>query len=322
MPSGGTIRATVAALVAFGIVVAAVALPEMAATARTQPTLSLSTSIADPGQSVGLTGTHWPLHVILQASVCGGFALLGHPECDLERSITFGPADDGVVQTSIAVGIPPQPCPCVVLVTQVDPPASLQMQLPITIVGAPSAPAPAAPPPFQPAVTVLWARVQSDNSWTAWFGAAAARKLVVRVRNTGESVIRPLLAARWVGGGTSHVIDSPRARVLPVGRTLTLTAPFALSTFAWGHQQVIGQVQGTTFDTNFYAGTSAYPWGLIVLAVVAVLALLALLATSIRKRRRGRRQEPRSEPEPTPRADDATQAALPAQELSQTGAET
>lgn len=286
MPSGATFRATVAALVAFGIVLAAIVLPEMAATAGAQPTLSLSSSTVNPGQSVGLSGTHWPLHVILQASVCGGFALLGHPECDLGRSITFGPADDGVVQTAISVSLPPQPCPCVVLVTQVDPPSSLQMQLPITIVGAPSAAPPVAPPPFQPTVRVVSAHVRSDSSWTAWFGAAAARTLVVQVRNTGLGSIRPLLVAQWLDGTTYHVIASPRARTLPTDRTITLVAPFTLSTFAFGHKQVIGQIEGTTFTTNFSTDTSDYPWGLLLLAIVIVMGLLALISTSYRRRLR------------------------------------
>jgi hypothetical protein len=260
--------------------------------ASTSPTLRLSSTTVAPGQTVGLSGDHWPPHLVLQASICGGEALQGHEECDLSRSITFGPADDGVVQTSMSVGIPPTPCPCVVLVTSTDPTMNLTMTVPIDIQGAPTAPPTPAPRPYQPLVAVLHPHVVSVSSWTSWFGAAAAKELVVSVHNTSRGPLRPLLAARWVDGTTSHVISTPRSRTVQAGRTVTLVAPFSLSTFAWGHKELVGQLQGTTFDVDFSTGTSTYPWGLLILAVVIFLAVVTSVVRAVLRRRRHDHPEP------------------------------
>lgn len=302
-----------AAFAAASLLVALTSLwADGAANARTAPTLNLSSTTVTPGQSVNLTGDHWPPHLVLQASICGGAALQGHEECDLGRSITFGPADNGVVQTSMSVGIPPTPCPCVVLVTQVDPVSNFEMTVPIDILGTPTAPPPPTPRPYEPMVTVIGPHVVSVSSWTSWFGASAAKELVVSVRNTSLGPLRPLLAARWMDGTTSHVIHTPRSKTIRAGRTVTLVAPFSLSTFAWGHKELVGQVQGTTFDVDFSAGTSTYPWGLLVLAVLIFLVVVALVVLAIVRRRRGDHPEP---PEKDGDGDDGT-----SRELTETGA--
>lgn len=280
---GGAAFAAASLVAILAVIVAAWLGP--AAGARTTPTLSLNSTVVAPGQTVALSGGGWPPHLILQASICGGAALLGHEDCDLSRSITFGPADDGVVQTSMSVGVPPTPCPCVVLVTSTDPTMNLQMTVPIDILGAPIAPPTPAPPPYQPLVRVIDAHVVSVSSWMSWFGAAAAEKLVVTVRNIGQGPLRPLLAAQWLDGTTPTVIDTPASTTIPVGRTVTLVAPFSLATFTWGHERVVGQVQGTTFDVGFTSGTSTYPWGLVVLAVLVFFAIVALIVRTIVRRR-------------------------------------
>lgn len=284
-----------------------------AASARTAPTLSLSSTTVAPGQTVGLSGGHWPPHLVLQASICGGAALLGHEDCDLSRSITFGPADNGVVQTSMSVGIPPTPCPCVVLVTSTDPTMNFEMTVPIDIQGAPTAPPTPAPRPYQPLVTVIDPHVVSVSSWTSWFGAAAAKELVVSVRNTSLGPLRPLLAARWVDGTTSHVIHTPRSKTIQAGRTVTLVAPFSLSTLVWGHKELIGQVQGTTFDVDFSTATSTYPWGLLVLAVLIFLAVVASVVLAIVRRRR-------RHDHPEPLEGDVVDTDNTSRQLTETGA--
>ena len=282
-----------------------------AAGARTAPTLSLSSATVAPGQSVGLSGEHWPPHLILQASICGGLALQGHEDCDLGRSITFGPADNGVVQTSMSVGIPPAPCPCVVLVTSTDPTSAVEMTVPIDIQGAPTATPRPAPPPYRPTVMVVDAHVVSVSSWTSWFGTAAAKELIVAVRNIGHGPIRPLLAARWIDSKTSHVIQAPPSKTIRAGRTVTLAAPFSLSTLTWGHEELTGEVQGTTFDVAFSTGTSTYPWGLLLLAALISLATVALLVRSVIRQRRHEH--------PRPTEGDVASKGKPSGALSETG---
>ena len=246
-----------------------------AAEARGLPALVLSSTAVVPGETVAITGSSWPPHRLLQAQVCGGGLLAVSSDCDITHAVGFGPADNGVVATSLIVTVPPVPCPCVVLVTQLQPNAV--ERLPITIAGAPSAPLPAPPPPIHQDVTISDVHVVDQSSWTSWFGAAASRELVLTVHNGGATPVRPLLLARWEQGGSSVVITSPRAAMLRGGGTTQIDAPFALSTFAHGQFPVMGSVTGSAFDVRFASATSTTPWGLYGLAVVlAVCALLAL----------------------------------------------
>ena len=106
-----------------------------AAQASGLPQLELSTSVLTPGETLSITGTDWPAHKLLQAAVCGGGPIAVSSECDLTDAVQFGSADNGVVNAALTVTVPPVPCPCVILVTQVNPSAA--ESLPVTIEGAP-----------------------------------------------------------------------------------------------------------------------------------------------------------------------------------------
>ncbi len=249
------------------------------------PPLELSTSTLSPGGTATIIGHDYPAHRVLQAVVCGGGPLAVSSECDLPHAIGFGSADNGVVQASLVVAFPPAPCPCVVLVTQQN--TSATEALPIIIKGAPSAPLPAQPPPVRPAVTVSRVHVVSDDLWTTWFGAAAARELVLTVHNGSSNPVRALLVAHWVRGSDNYVITSPRPRVLRPGETEDVTAPFVLSTFSHGQFAVIGNVTGAGFEDRLATSTSTMPWALYALLIIFAIGVLLAVAAVIGRRRNG-----------------------------------
>ena len=182
------------------------------------PQLKLNTSVLSPGEKVTITGTGWPAHKLLQAAMCGGGPLAVSSECDLiGPAIQFGSADNGVVAASLTVTVPPVPCPCVILVTQVNPSAA--ESLPVTIEGAPTGSFPTSPFPARPTVRVSDVQVVSQSSWTSWFGAAAPRELIVTVHNRGSAAVRPLLVAEWIDGSDHYVITSPIPKALRAGGT-------------------------------------------------------------------------------------------------------
>lgn len=261
------------------------------ATTGPAPTLSLGSTSLVPGQSVAISGANWPRHELFQATLCGGDALLGSADCANGAAVAFAPADvGGVIQATLPVTDPPTPCPCVVQITRVHPPEVVDT-VPVTVVGMPSE-TPVTPPALRPpSLRVSGVHVVSVSSWAAWFGAAAPRELVLTVHNAGAEPIRPLLAAHWIEGGVSHVIATPRARVIPVGGTARLTATFHLSTLSWGTMRVVGQVVGTTFAVNLRTETSTYPWGLLVVGIVIVAGLLALIVLAVVRRRRRKRRD-------------------------------
>ncbi len=235
-----------------------------------------------PGESVSITGTGWPAHRLLQAAVCGGGPLAVSSECDLTHAIEFGSADNGVVAASLTASVPPAPCPCVILVTQVNPSAT--ESLPVTIEGAPTGSIPT-PFPARPSVRVFGVEVVSQSSWTSWFGAAAPRELVVTVHNRGSLAVRPLLVASWIDGSDNYVITSPRPKRLRAGGTTQLTAPFSLSTFANGQFVVVGTVTGTGFDDRFSNVTATTPWGLYILLILLAVGVLLAVAAFLGRRR-------------------------------------
>jgi hypothetical protein len=269
--------------------------------------LTLSSRTLAPGEAVNITGTGWPAHQKLQAAVCGGGAAAASQDCDLTHEVEFLSTNDGLVGATLIATIPPAPCPCVVLVTALEPFAL--RPLPITIDGAPSAPVPREPsPPRQ--VTISDVHVVSKSSWTSWFGAAAPRELVVAVHNAAPYPVLPLLVARVVQGAHNYPIMSPAPRTLPVGSTVRIMAPFALSTFAHGDFSVVGMVtegnreEGFVSD-EFVLSTSTTPWALYATGIVLGAGVLALIVAAFLRRRRGHTQSV-DRFDPSDRDDDPT----------------
>ena len=246
--------------------------------AASLPGLSLDKTVVTPGSTVTVEGAHWPKFRELQASVCGGGLFSVSSDCDLAHAVSFGPADNGVVQTSLVVTIPPVPCPCVVMVTQPYP--SEVERLPITIVGSATRRSKAVLE--RSILRVSNVRVVSTSSWTSWFGAASSRQLIVSVHNGGSTAIQPLLVARWVQGSDRFVITSPRsAACSPRGGAHGITAPFDLTTFSDGTFPVVGKVSGTGFEVSLASSTSTTPWALYTLGLLAAVAILLALAVMI-----------------------------------------
>jgi hypothetical protein len=127
-------------------------------------------------------------------------------------------------------------------------------------------------------------QVVSESSWTSWFGAAAARKLVVTVHNESSDPVRPLLVARWLQGSDAQVVTSPTPPLLRPGGHVQISAPFDLSTFADGRHLVVGKVTGSGFTVLFASSTSTTPWALYVLGILLAVGLLLLVAVLIGRR--------------------------------------
>jgi hypothetical protein len=176
-----------------------------------------------------------------------------------------------------------------VLVTALDPFAL--RPLAITIDGALSAPVPREP--SQPRqVTISHVHVVSKSSWTSWFGAAAPKELVVTVHNAAPYPVLPLLVARVVQGDHNYPIKTPTPRTMPVGSTVRITAPFALSTFAHGDFSVVGMVTEGNYEEGFVSdefvlSTSTTPWALYATGIVLGASVLALIVAAFLRRRRG-----------------------------------
>jgi hypothetical protein len=300
------------ASVVFGILVAVSTPPLPTLSAAEPPPLTLSTTVAAPGETVTIRGTGWPASQKLQAAVCGGGAQTTSQDCDLAHEVESISTNTGLVGLPLVVTIPPVPCPCVVLVTALDPFAL--RALPITIVGASTAPVhpPAAP---RRQVTISHVHIVSKGSWTSWFGAAAPRELVLTVHNGAPYPVLPLLVAHVVQGSHNFPITSPTPKPLPIGGTSRITAPFSLSTFAHGDFSVVGMVTEGNYEEGFVSDefalpTSTTPWALYGIGIILGAGVLAVVVAAV-LRRRGGEKHPSEPVDPKTRDDDPTPHLTP-----------
>jgi hypothetical protein len=233
------------------------------------PTVSLSTDTLVPGQSVTVEGAGWAQGTAFQAVLCGSDATAGSNDCAVQAASTFVPFDDGTLHGVLQVVVPPVPCPCVVQVSATA--GGFTTTVPVTVVGAPSAPV--SPTPTVPVGRGLTAdaTVMTATTPGALVGGAAPRTLVVTLHNAGGSPIRTLITARW-GSSTSptHVISSPSPVSVPAGGTRVVSMPFTLDPLTMGTLHVAGEVTGTDPELAFTTTTSNWPWGIPVTIVVVV----------------------------------------------------
>jgi hypothetical protein len=272
------------------------------AASAAEPELHLQTDVLTPGQSVAITGSGWPVGSTIQAVLCGANAVDGSTDCAQAAAVTMSPGPHGVVDGVLRVLPPPQPCPCVVVVSSLAPAKTITF--PVQVVGMPIAPVRPISPQYQPQPLTVRARVTGASSLGSAFGAPASRTLVLTVTNTGQSSVpNPVVSARWGRkGNPDHLITPPAVSALAPGQTRRIRIPFELDALSFGRYHVAGRVTATSAPVRFQQETSTWPWGLFVVAVVLLLLLLRRLWKVLRRRIAARKARRRAatkiEPEP------------------------
>ncbi|HMG26752.1 MAG TPA: hypothetical protein VKH36_08060 [Acidimicrobiia bacterium] len=259
-----------------------------------EPELHLQTDVLTPGQSVAITGSGWPTGSTLQAVLCGANAVDGSTDCAQAAAATMSPGPNGVVDGVLRVLSPPQPCPCVVVVSSLA--AAKSITFPVQVVGMPTAPVRSASPQYQPQPLTVRARVTGANSLGSAFGGAASRTLELTVTNTGQSSVpNPVVSAGWGRkGNADHLITAPAVGPLAPGQTRRISIPFELDALSFGSYHVAGRVTGTSAPVHFQQKTSTWPWGLFIVAVVVLLLMLRRLWNVLRRRMAARKARKRA----------------------------
>jgi len=257
--------------------------------AATAPTLTLSTSTLNPGQTIMIGGTGWPPNMPLQAVLCGSDASSGGNDCSVEASSTFAAWSDGTVHGQLVVVIPPVPCPCVVQITAVA--NDFIAKLPVTVVGAEVAPVTPPSGLGAGAPLTVTASVTGASTLKSFFGGGAARQLHVTVHNPTAGVVHTVITARW-GRSTDPdiVITSPDPVTLQPGQTRTVQLPFTVNALSFGTYHVAGALTGAAASGSFTSTTSTYPWGIPLVA----FGLIGLLIYRAVRRRQKATQEQRA----------------------------
>lgn len=247
------------------------------------PTIELSTSLLVPGSEVALHGTHWSEDTVLQATLCGANAVDGSVNCVGRAAVTMTPGPTGVVDGTLHVFMPPDPCPCVVLVSGLT--SSFSRRLPVQVAGAATAPPKTASPLAEPPTLRVDTEVSGGTTLASFFGGPAERTLTVRIRNTGSiDIAHPVLAVGWGRSGSAdHLIRTPRLGPIAAGATRTVKVPFELDAFAMGNYEVAGRVTGASKPVPVSATTSTWPWGLFAVALVLLQFILLGIRNRVRR---------------------------------------
>lgn len=276
-------------LVALLLAGAVLPLVTPAATAADGLDASVTPNRGKPGTSVQVVGANWEPGARLQIVTCGALGIGGSASCDLRATYTPIADKKGAFGTVIKLGRPPVPCPCVVHVSAAQ--STAAVDVPVTLVGRPTAAPPTPKPaPAGASVVVTSAQLTGWGPWTSLFGAGPARDLVLTVHNTTGSPIAatPLTVASGAAGEGGPTIAEATIGSLAPGEVRTLVVPVTLSPGVAGTRTVSGTVEG---GGSFTAETTSYAWGFFVLDALLLAVLLLMLVRRVRRRER---------PEPAP----------------------
>lgn len=250
--------------------------------AAASPQVHLSTTVIVPGHTITISGSGWPVGTVLQATLCGADAISGTADCAVESTATVIAVRGGIFAMPMTPTMPPQPCPCVVLVTGSN--SGYVQTIPVIVVGARSAPIQELPPSFTPGVRLSGLRVVGAPTVASLFGAAARREVELRLTNREDRPVRTVLVGRWgTGGLPQNVIDMPAVPVLAAGESRLLHASFDLPAFSLGDYTVRVEVlvMGGGRDVTMSAPTSQWPVALLVCGYILLGLVVFWLTVAV-----------------------------------------
>ncbi|UUZ61370.1 hypothetical protein [Nocardioides sp. B-3] len=284
-------------LLAGFVLATAGALP-VAVAADDEPQVSPGRDRVRVDAEVPVTGRGLEPETPVTAVVCGNGARRGSLDCGLGSGLEVGVQSDGTFAAPMRMVAPPQPCPCVVVVTGATVAA---ITTPVRLLGHPvhgGGLGPRARRVAQPEIVVESAELDGGTSLGTWFGGAGEAVLTVTLRNDGTGAGRPLLDLGWgpVGTDPTRFVATPDMSPLEPRDTRTVEIPVRFDAFSNGEQVVAGTVRAGATEMYFRDGVGIRPRGLFgLLSVLLLAAPMALFARFVRRRRR---LEDRSEDHP------------------------
>jgi hypothetical protein len=273
--------------VLLGAALAAPALPAAGVHAADgPPSVTVDRTGTAAGEELLVTGTGWQPGTLVKVELCGNAGRGGSVDCDVANGRAVTTSADGTFSTTLTAGLPPRPCPCVILADSQSTAESATVD--IAVAGMVTVPLDRqqAAAEVRRDIEIAGVRVDGRGPWQSWFGAAPERRLVVTLHNSGDVPLRdpPLAIAVGVGDDPDRIIPAPAVGRLEPGQVRILEIPFELDSFTIGERTVRVEVLGFQDPIVAEATTSAYPWGLAVLAVLMVQALLLLVRNRLRAR--------------------------------------
>ncbi len=265
------------------VAVAAVGLGTVSAQTP-NPTVALDRTGTAAGETMLVTGAGWPAGNTLIVELCGHGGLRGTVDCDVAQQRTAGVGSSGTFGVELTSGLPPASCPCVVKAT--DQTTQIAATAPIAVAGIATVPLTADDVAAVRAIEISSMKITGGGHWAELFGAGGRRVLEITLVNTGPLAIdAPDVSVVW--GKGSHpdgFVTPPQTKRLEPGATQTLTVALRRPALTLGQQTAVVDVQGLATPVTARATTSAYPWGLLALALLALQGLLLRIRNRVRRR--------------------------------------
>jgi hypothetical protein len=276
------VAAVVLAVLAGSVVI--VAAPRAAAQAP--PSVRVDRTGTAAGETLGVVGEGWPEGAVVLIELCGRAALGGSVDCDVANGRLVIAGADGKLFAPLEVGLPPQPCPCVV--RAVDQSTSVLATTPIAVQGLPTVPLDSteqSPLPIR-VIEVTDVGLERTAPVASWFGGRARWTLTFTLRNVGTVDLREPALSIAVGKQTdpSGLVDAPDVGTLAPGEERTFTVPVRTEPFAFGGYTVKIEAHGFAEPVVARAHAATYPWGLLVIALLALQVALVVARNRVRRR--------------------------------------
>jgi hypothetical protein len=251
----------------------------VASAVTTRATISIGSQSIVPGQKLLISGSGWPVKTALSATLCGTDAIAGTADCAETTTVVVVAPRTGRVWAMMTTALPPVPCPCVILVTGIT--NLYTKKIPVTVVGAATAPVTRTTTSGEPDLRVANLRVVGGTTWASSFGGAAPRTLEFRVHNAGTGSETPVLLGRWgTGAHPTNVIKMPVMRALGAGQSTEVRAHFSLSPLSTGTYTVRVDILTVGFHEVASASSSTSTWPIALFIVGLVLLGLVLWGVS------------------------------------------
>jgi hypothetical protein len=273
-----------AARVVAGLgILAAAFLPFGAPAAGADPApLVTAPAAAFPGATITVDGFGFEANGQVSVAVCGDGGLDGSSGCDLSGQIALIASSSGLFAAEIKVSVPPDPCPCAVVVETVGG----DIKRPIVIIGAPTSTASPVASAAPSTSESLHTRIAGGESWKSWFGLPNTRSLTVTVVNKGTVASLPAPITVSVVGTPGGTVDAAAATVpsLQPGQSTTLHLAVPIAALTIG--TVTTHTQVLAFNDTLTSGAQTFeiPWALLALGAVVVQLVLLRLRDRFRRR--------------------------------------
>jgi hypothetical protein len=254
--------------------------------AADDPSVNVDRTGTAEGEELVVTGTGWQPGTLITVELCGNAGRSGSVDCDVANGRVVTASAEGTFSTALIAGKPPRPCPCVLLADSQSTAESATSEIAVAGMFTVPLEQQATTAELRRELEIAGVRVDGRGPWQSWFGAAPSRQLVVTLHNSGDVPLRdpPLAIAVGSGDDPDRIIPAPAVGRLEPGQVRILEIPFELDSLTIGSRTVRVEVLGFPEPIVAEASTSAYPWGLLVLAVVLVQVVLLLVRNRLRRR--------------------------------------